>query len=158
MCRARVSLVVAASAALLAASPAVARTPQRHASGSASHAELGLGADYIVDPEQGEFNLTVALERRLAARLAGGLRLGVLVTGSPTHFGSPIDLYLKFRTHGIYFEGLLGPWFLFDSGDTVRFHGGVGLGFYLGGGVSAGLEVGFLDHSGIGGLRLAFAF
>jgi hypothetical protein len=155
----RALLVVASAAALLAAPRAQARTPQHHHhAASATHLELGVGADYIVDPELGELNLTVAIDRHLRGGLSAGARLGVLVTGSPTKFGAPIDVYLKYRTHGLYFEGLVGPWLLFASGDTLRFHGGVGLGMYFGGGVSAGLEVGFLDHSGIGGLRLSFAF
>lgn len=155
----RVLLAAAATTALLAAPRAQARTPQRahQTTSSATHLELGVGADYIVDPELGELNLTIGIDRHLTRGLSAGLRLGALVTGSPTKFGAPIDAYLRYRTHGVYFQGLVGPWLLFASGDTVRFHGGVGLGFYLGGGVSAGLEVGFLDHSGIGGLRLAFA-
>lgn len=154
----RLPALLAALTVLLAAPTAQARTPRHaHGSGSGTHVELGIGADYIVDPQLGELNLTLAIERHLARSLSGGLRLGALVTGSPTHFGAPIDAYLKLHTHGIYFEGLVGPWLLFDSGDTLRFHGGVGLGFALAGGVSLGLEVGFLDRSGIGGLRLAFA-
>jgi len=156
----RLPLSLAAAAVLLVAPRAQARTTQhvQHQSSSATHLELGVGADYIVDPQQGELNLTIAIDRHLARGLSGGLRLGALLTGSPTKFGAPIDAYFRFRTHRVYFEGLVGPWLLFASGDTVRFHGGVGLGLLLGGGVSAGLEVGFLGSSGIGGLRLAFAF
>jgi hypothetical protein len=153
----RLPLFLAALAVLLAAPRAQARTQHTHqARGSATHLELGIGADYIVDPEQGELNLTLAIDRRLARGLSAGLRLGALVTGDPTKFGAPIDARLRFRTHGIYFEGMVGPWLLFDSGDTLRFHGAVGLGF-VSGGLSFGLEVGALAHSGIGGLRLAFA-
>jgi hypothetical protein len=150
-------LAALAAAALLAAPRAEARTQRVHRAGSATHLELGVGADYIVDPELGELNLTVSIDRHLARGLSAGLRLGALVTGSPSRFGTPVDAYLRFRTHGLYVQGLVGPWLVFASGDTVRFHGGVGLGFHLGGGVSAGVEVGFLDRSGIGGLRLAFA-
>lgn len=155
----RVLLSLAATAALLAAPRAQARTPQHvHHASSATHLELGVGADYIVDPELGELNLTVAIDRHLARGVSAGVRLGALVTGSPTKLGTPIDVYLRFRTHGLYFQGLVGPWLIYSSGDTVRFHGAVGIGFTFAGGVSAGLEVGVLKDSGIGGLRLAFAF
>jgi hypothetical protein len=153
----RVVLAVTALAVLFAAPRAMARAQHHHhAQGSATHVELGLGADYIVDPELGELQLTIGIERRLARGLSAGLRVGALVTGEPTHFGAPIDARLRFRTHGLYFEGLVGPWLLFASGDTLRFHGAFGFGF-MSGGLSLGLEVGALGSSGIGGLRLAFS-
>lgn len=149
----RLPLFVAALAVLLTAPAAEARG--RAARGPATRVELALGADYVVDPELGALNLTVGLERWLARGLSAGLRFGALVTEEPTHLGAPIDVRLRLRTHGIYLEGLVGPWLLFDSGDTLRFHGAVGFGL-TGGGLSFGLEVGALGSSGIGGLRLAF--
>jgi hypothetical protein len=152
----RLALSLATLALLLAAPRALARQQHHHAQGPTTHLELGLGADYIVDPELGELQLTVGLERHLARGLSGGVRVGALVTGDPTRFGAPIDARLRYRTHGLYFEGLVGPWLLFASGDTLRFHGAFGFGF-MSGGLSLGLEVGALGSSGIGGLRLAFS-
>jgi hypothetical protein len=150
------ALPLSALALLLLAPPALARPQHHHAQGAATRVELGLGGDYIVDPELGALQLTLGFQRQLARGLSAGLRAGGLVTGEPTRFGAPIDARLRVRTHGLYFEGLVGPWLLFDSGDTLRLHGAFGFGLSSGG-VSFGLEVGALGRSGIGGLRLAFA-
>lgn len=157
MRRLRIALSLSALALVLAASPAEARRGggARTRADSTSLA-LGLGADYLVDPEVGELQLTLALETPIARGLTVGARLGALVTSEPTKVGAPIDLRLRLRTHGLYFDGLIGPWLLFDSGDTLRFHGGFGFGI-LTGAMSLGLEVGALDRSGIIGLRLAFS-
>jgi hypothetical protein len=146
--------------ALLAAPPA-ARAARGSAQSSSqaqssSHIALGLGADYLVDPEVGEFQLTLAYESHLARMLTAGVRAGVLLTGDPTKVGAPIDFRLRLRTHRLYFDGLVGPWLVFDSGDTLRFHGALGFGL-LTGAMSLGLEVGALDHTGMIGLRLGFS-
>jgi hypothetical protein len=141
--------------ALLIAPPAAeARRAARHA-GSSTRLALGLGADYLIDPEMGEFQLAFALETPLARRLSAGVRFGALVTSDPTHVGAPIDFRLRLRTHGLYLDGLIGPWLIFDSGDTLRFHGALGFGI-LTGSMSLGLEVGWLDDTGMIGLRAAF--
>jgi hypothetical protein len=153
----RIALSLSVLALLLAASPAEARragqAARRH---SGSNVALGLGADYLVDPEVGEFQLTLALETPIARGLTAGARFGALMTSEPTKVGAPIDFRLRLRTHGLYVDGLIGPWLIFDSGDTLRFHGGLGFGI-LTGSLSLGLEVGFLDRSGMIGLRLAFS-
>ncbi len=145
---ARLVLCLAAVSALFAARPAHAR--------GGSPVELGLGGDYIVDPEVGEVQLTLALEKRLARALAAGARFGVLFTGEHTKVGVPIDFRLRLRIQRLYVDGLVGPWLIFDSGDTVRFHGALGFGL-LAGALSFGLEVGALHHSGIVGLRLGIS-
>lgn len=144
----RLVLGLAALSLLLAA-------PAAHARGGSGVA-LGLGADYLVKPEVGEFQLTLALEQRLARAVTAGVRVGALVTGEDTKVGVPLDFRLRLRSHRLYVDGLVGPWFVFDSGDTVRFHGALGFGL-LAGSMSFGLEVGALGRSGIIGLRLAFA-
>jgi hypothetical protein len=153
----RTALALAALALLVASPSAGARTGGGSRSGPASSpVALGLGADYLLDPEVGELQLTLAFERPIAQTLAAGLRFGALLTSDPTHVGAPIDFRLRLRTHGLYLDGLVGPWLVFDSGDTLRFHAGFGFGL-LAGSMSLGLEVGVLDRSGMAGLRIAFA-
>ncbi len=148
----RIALSLATLALLLAAPTAEARRGGR---GGYTSLALGLGGDYLIDPEIGAFQLTFALETPLARALTAGVRFGALVTSEPTDVGAPIDFRLRVRTHGIYLDGLIGPWLVFDSGDTLRFHGAFGFGL-LTGSMSIGLEVGVLARSGIVGLRLAF--
>ncbi len=153
----RIALSLSALAVLLAASPAEARPAGRGARTDSTSIALGLGADYLIDPEVGEFQLTLAVETPVARGLTVGARFGALITSDDkTHVGAPIDFRLRLRTHGLYLDGLIGPWFIFDSGDTLRFHGAFGFGL-LASSLSLGLEVGFLDRSGIIGLRLAFS-
>jgi hypothetical protein len=147
----RIAFSLCALALLLAAAPAEARRGGRARS---TNVALGLGADYILDPELGELQLTLALETPVARGLTVGARLGALLTED--HVGAPIDFRLRLRTRGLYIDGLVGPWLIFDSGDTVRFHGALGFGV-LSGSLSFGAEVGALDDSGIIGLRLAFS-
>lgn len=122
---------------------------------AAASVELGLGADYWVAPEGGGFQLTLAVDTPLARALTIGGRFGALVLTSPNQFGVPVDLRLRVRVQRVYFEGLVGPWFLFDEPDPVRAHVAFGFGL-LASGVLFGLEVGWLDPSTIIGLRLAF--
>ncbi len=152
----RLLLSLAALTLLAAAPPAWARTQGGAPARSSSHVALGLGADYLVDPETGAFQITLAYETHIARMLTAGLRAGALLTSDPTKVGAPIDFRLRLRTHRLYFDGLVGPWLVFDSGDTLRFHGAIGVGL-LTGAMSIGLEAGALDGTGIIGLRLAFA-
>jgi hypothetical protein len=154
----RLALWLSALALSLSAVPAEARRGGRAARArpASSGLALGIGADYLVDPEVGELQLTLALERAVARRLSAGVRFGALMTTDPTDVGAPIDFRLRLRTHGLYLDGLVGPWLVFDSGDTLRFHGGFGFGV-LTGSTSLGLEVGFLDRTGMIGLRVAFS-
>lgn len=152
----RIAFSLSVLALLLAASPAEARRAGRGARASSTNVALGLGADYLVDPEVGEFQLTLALETPIARRLTAGARFGALIISESSDVGVPIDFRLRLRTHGLYLDGLIGPWLVFDSGDTLRFHGGFGFGV-LTGSMSLGLEVGFLDDTGMVGLRLAFS-
>jgi hypothetical protein len=151
-------LAVSLAALAVLAAPRAAHAARGSAPAqSSSHVALGLGADYLVDPELGEFQLTLAWETPIARMLTAGVRAGVLLTSDPTKVGAPIDFRLRLRTHRLYFDGLIGPWLVFDSGDTLRFHGALGFGVLLSRGVSLGLEVGALDRTGIVGLRLAFS-
>jgi hypothetical protein len=151
MRRLPITLVLSALAFPVAASAA---SRQASSSQSASTVELGVGGDYIVDPQLGEFQLTLAANRALGRILSVGVRAGALLTSSPTHVGAPIDFRLRIHGARFYVEGLVGPWFLFGTNDTFRIHGGIGVGLRTGG-VTIGLEAGALDTSGIIGLRLA---
>ena len=122
---------------------------------AAASTELGLGADWWVDPEGGGFQLTLALDTPLAKSLTIGGRFGVLVLTSPNEFGVPVDLRLRVKLQRLYLDFLVGPWFLFDEPDPVRAHVAFGFGL-LAGNITFGLEVGWLDPSTLVGLRLAF--
>lgn len=117
---------------------------------------LGVGGDYIFD-NQGAFELTLAVEGRLAHRIAVEGRFGGLVTTSSPTLGVPLDFGLRVTPGGrAYFEVLVGPWFFFNSGDSVRGHAAFGFGLEQRG-FSFGLEIGGLTRSNamIGG-RLAW--
>ena len=139
----RTVLAAAALAVLAAARPAQART------------SLGLGADWLVDPEAGELQLTLALESRLAKYVWLGARFGAAYLSEPERFGAPIDGRLRIRAGGIYVDGLVGPWIVFDDDDAVRLHAAFGFGL-LTRSLSFGLEVGWLDPTSMVGVRVAF--
>ena len=122
---------------------------------AAASVELGLGADYWVSPESGEFQLTLAVDTPLAKSLTIGGRFGALILTSPNEFGVPVDLRLRVKLHRVYFDFLVGPWFIFDEPDPVRAHVAFGFGL-LASGLTFGLEVGWLDPSSLIGLRLGF--
>jgi hypothetical protein len=139
----RIVLAAAALSALLWAAPARAG------------AALGLGADYLVDPEAGAFQLTFAGETRLARHFTIGGRGGIMLLTDPGRVGIPLDLRLRFRADRLYVDGLVGPWIVLDDDDGVRFHGALGFGV-LGRSFSFGVEVGVLHDTTIVGARLAF--
>ena len=151
----RLVLSLLVVALLLAPPAAEARRGRARQAASSTRLALGLGADYLIDPELGELQLAFTLETPIARSLAAGFRFGALVTSDPTHVGAPIDFRLRLRTHGLYLDGLVGPWLIFDSGDTLRLHAAFGFGV-LTGSMSLGLEVGWLDDTGMIGLRVAF--
>ena len=139
-------LAAAAAGALLWRVPAAAASPD---------VELGLGADWLVSPQDGAFQLTLAGDKRINANLSWGGRVGLLVLTDPTRLGVPIDVRLRGHFGRIYVEGLVGPWLVFNDSDTVRFHGAVGFGLVTRS-FTVGLEVGYLDPTSMVGLRLAF--
>jgi hypothetical protein len=120
-------------------------------------ARFGLGADWLVDPEDGAFQLTLAGEKQVVRNLAVGGRLGVLLLSGPSRLGVPIDASLRLRLGRFYVEGLAGPWIVFDDGDALRLHAAIGIGL-IARGVQLGLEVGYLDPTSMVGVRLAFPF
>ncbi len=138
-------------AALAAAVLAALAVPR---SASANLA-LGLGADYLVDPDSGELQLTLAPETHLAKHLTLAARFGAMYLSGPERFGVPIDGRLRYRGHRFYVEGLVGPWLVFDSGDTVRLHAAFGFGL-LTSALSFGIEVGYMDPTSMVGVRVAF--
>jgi hypothetical protein len=138
-----VVLAAVAAVVLVAAAPARAGTA------------LGLGADVLTEPEVGAFQLTLAVESRLARHLSLGGRFGALLATGPTRLGVPLDLRLRARLGRVYLDGLVGQWLVFDDGDVLRFHAGVGFGL-LTRSFSFGLEVGWLDPTPMIGVRLAF--
>jgi hypothetical protein len=95
------------------------------------------------------------VESRLARHLSLGGRFGALLATGPTRLGVPLDLRLRARLGRVYLDGLVGPWLVFDDGDVLRFHAGVGFGL-LTRSFSFGLEVGWLDPTPMIGVRLAF--
>jgi len=139
----RALLAAATLAALAAARPAAASTA------------LGLGADYLVDPSSGELQLTLAAETRLVKRATIGVRFGAMYLSDPGRFGVPIDGRLRIRGDRFYAEGLVGPWLVFDDGDTVRLHAAFGFGL-LTKSFSFGVEVGYMDPTSLVGVRIAF--
>ena len=117
---------------------------------------LGIGGDYIFN-EQGVFELTLAVEGRLARRIAVEGRFGGLLTTSSGTAGVPLDFGLRVTPGGrTYFEALVGPWFFFKGPDAVRGHAAFGFGLEQRH-FSFGLEIGGLTGSNamIGG-RLAW--
>lgn len=138
------SLLAAAALAALAA-PGLAR----------ARAEIGLGADWIVDPHDGEFQLTLAVDTPLARHVSLGARFGGMWLADPHVFGAPIDGRLRIRAGRVYAEGLVGPWFVFEGSDPVRFHGAFGFGV-LTRALTFGFELGWFGSSPIAGVRVAF--
>ncbi len=117
---------------------------------------LGIGGDYIFN-EQGVFELTLAVEERLARHIAVEGRFGGLITTSSSTAGVPLDFGLRVTPGGrAYLEALIGPWFFFNGGDAVRGHAAFGFGLEQRN-FSFGMEVGGLTGSNamIGG-RLAW--
>lgn len=139
----RAVLVAAALAALALPRPAAARTA------------LGLGADYLTDPEDGALQLTLAVESRLARHATLGLRFGGMYLAEPDRFGAPIDGRLRLRGGGVYADFLVGPWIVFDDDDALRLHAAFGFGL-LTRSLSFGIEIGWLDPTSMIGVRVAF--
>ncbi len=136
-------LVAAALAALIFPRPATAR------------AALGLGADWLVDPENGELQLTLAVDTHIMSHVTLGARFGGMYLPDPNRFGVPLDGRLRIHAGGVYAEGLVGPWFFFDDADNVRLHAAFGFGV-LTRSLSFGLEVGWLHDTSMVGVRVAF--
>jgi hypothetical protein len=124
---------------------------------AAAETRLGLGADWLVDPKDGAFLVTLAGEKQLVRHLDVGGRIGVFLQSGPSRLGVPVDLSLRVRSGRFYVEGLAGPWIAFDDGDPVRFHAAIGFGL-ASRGVQLGVEVGYLDPTSMIGLRLAIPF
>ena len=122
---------------------------------AAAHVALGLGADWLVDPEDGELQLTLAVDKRLARHATIALRFGGMYLSDPDRFGVPIDGRLRIHGGGVYAEGLVGPWIVFDDGDSLRLHAAFGFGL-LTRSVSFGVEIGWLDPTSMIGVRVAF--
>ncbi len=120
-----------------------------------AHTSLGLGADYLTDPQAGEMQLTLAVDTPLARHLSLGARFGAMYFGDGQHVGAPIDGRLRVAFRRLYVEGLVGPWLVFGGDHTVRFHGAFGFGL-LARHVSFGLEVGYVDPTPMIGVRATF--
>ena len=151
-------LALAAAAIVAVAAPTAADAARRRVrSAPRSTLQLGLGADWLIDPETGAFQLTFAADRRIARSVSFGGRFGALFLSDPGRVGVPIDARLRPRVDRLYLEGLMGPWIVFDSDDALRFHAGVGFGLYASG-FQLGLELGYLDPTSTVGVRLAFPF
>ena len=141
------SLVSVAAVLTVLLLPTLARPAQ-------ASVNLGLGADWIEGGNH-DFNLTLGADSFLAHNLSLGGRAGVAFFDDGHDLAIPVDLRLKLHIQRIYFEGLVGPWFLIDSGDLFHFHGAFGFGIEAGS-VAFGLEVGKLSHATLVGLRLLF--
>jgi hypothetical protein len=121
---------------------------------AAASANLGLGADWV-SGGSGELNLTLGADSFLARNFSIGGRGGVAFFDRAHTVAVPLDLRLKLHVQQIYFEGLVGPWLVFDSGDLFEFHGAFGFGIESRG-IAFGLEVGRLSGDTLVGLRLLF--
>jgi hypothetical protein len=121
---------------------------------AAASANLGLGADWV-QGGNGELNLTLGADTRLARFLSVGGRAGVAFFGDSNNIAVPVDLRLRAHVQRLYFEGLAGPWFMIDGDKLFDFHGAFGFGIETGG-LELGLEVGRLRQTTLLGLRLAF--
>jgi hypothetical protein len=139
-----------AASALVAAALAWARPAE-------AGVAFGLGADYLLDPEVGAFQLTLAAENPYGRHLRLGVRFGAMLLSDPTRVGVPIDGRLRIRVQRLYLEGLVGPWIVFDDDEPLKLHAGVGFGI-LSRGVQLGLELGYLDPTAMIGVRVAFPF
>lgn len=130
---------------------AVAATPTP---AHAADVAIGLGAHYWFT-EQGLFDAYAVVRQPLLPNFSIGFRAGVLLTASPTHVGIPLDFLMRVDVSRVYFEAAAGPWFLIDSGDTVRVHvsGGFGL---KAGNITFGPEVGWLDPRAVVGARFTY--
>jgi hypothetical protein len=117
---------------------------------------LDLGADHVLDGGPEFFSLTLSVDGPVTRAVSLGGRFGALIT-STSSAGVPLDLFLRVSPgrSGVYLQGLVGPWILFD--DAVRAHGAFGFGIALRS-LEIGGEVGWL--SGLGramlGVRLGF--
>jgi hypothetical protein len=121
---------------------------------AAASAQLGIGADWVQHGD-GELNLTLGADTRLARFLSVGGRAGVAFFGDSNNIAVPIDLRLRVHADRLYFEGLVGPWIMIDDNELFRFHGAFGFGIEHGN-LDFGLEVGRLHQTTLLGLRLAF--
>jgi hypothetical protein len=139
-------LLLTAVATLAWAGPAAAAGPSL---------ELGLGADWLVTPQDGAFQVTLAGDNRVSPHLSWGGRVGLLVLTDPGRVGVPIDVRLRGHFGQGYVEGLAGPWLVFHDTDPLRFHAGIGFGLATRH-LSVGLEVAYLNPTSTVGLRLAF--
>jgi hypothetical protein len=115
---------------------------------------LGLGANYWFE-ESGVFDFTLGISTRIARRLSVGGRFGAAIVTEPSTAAIPLDIVLRGDLGRVYIEALGGPWVLF-KGDALRGHFAGGFGVRSGG-ISAGVEVGYLDPNAIIGFNLAFA-
>jgi hypothetical protein len=118
-------------------------------------AALGLGADWLTDPNKGELQLTVAADTPLARHITLGARFGMMYFGDGQYVGAPIDGRLRVRAGRIYAEGLVGPWIIFGGHDTVRLHAAFGFGLTTRS-LTFGFEVGWVDPTPLIGVRVAF--
>jgi hypothetical protein len=118
---------------------------------------LGLGADYLFEPGNGEFQVTLAADTPLIRHVTIGGRFGVLFETDPSRVGVPIDLRLRARFSRIYVDGLVGPWIVFADSDPLKIHAAFGFGI-LTRSLSFGVEVGYVNPSAMIGVRLAFPF
>jgi hypothetical protein len=120
---------------------------------AAASVQLGLGADWIRGGNS-DFNLTLGLDSYLARYLSVGGRAGVAFFEDGDTVAVPIDFKLGLHIERIYFEGLVGPWMLFDSDNLFHVHLAFGFGFESRS-LSGGLEVGRIEHATMVGLKVA---
>jgi hypothetical protein len=124
---------------------------------AATSVRVGLGADYWFD-NGAAFQFNLGVETHLAGPLHLGGRFGVALLPKLDTLGIPIDLVLRADlARRFYIEGLVGPWIVIDSGQTLRAHAAFGFGIKSGA-LSFGLEVGYASPEPILGVRLGYRF
>ena len=121
----------------------------------AADLRMGVGANYWFD-RGGLFDVNLSVLGRVTRRVQVGGRFGAFYATRPEDLGVPVDILLRGSFDGFYVEGMAGPWIRFEE-DPILGHVAFGFGVQ-GGGLAAGVEIGYLDPVPIAGVKLSFSF
>ena len=122
-------------------------------------AKAGLGLDLGVDYSVRDGMLLSTYLRGGGAvndSVSAGLRFGIMATDGLALHALPLDLFVRGHFGGAYVEGLVGPYWMTRARDFDA-HLALGAGADLGG-MSLGVELGWLNPSPMIGARASFGF